>query len=87
MKTIFITLTTSKSYKMKSLKIFFALFLISIMAQNCVSVKEYEKNYLNDSEMQLSAKKSQKTENNFILYREAASGADGGKNGGGCGCN
>ena len=35
----------------------------------------------------LSTKKSQKTENNFLLYREAASGADGGKNGGGCGCN
>jgi hypothetical protein len=42
---------------------------------------------VNDSEMQLSTKKSAKTESNFILYREAASGADGGKNGGGCGCN
>ena len=54
---------------------------------NIVSVKEYEKNYVNDSEMQLSTKKTTKTENNFLLYREAASGADGGKNGGGCGCN
>lgn len=54
---------------------------------HCTSVKEYEKGYLNDSEMQLSTKKSAKTENNFLLYREATSGADGGKNGGGCGCN
>ena len=72
---------------MNSIKVFFTLFFVSIMVQNCVSVKEYEKNYVNDSEMQLSTKKSQKTENNFLLYREAASGADGGKNGGGCGCN
>lgn len=72
---------------MNSIKVFFALFFVSIMVQNCVSVKEYEKNYVNDSEMQLSTKKSVKTENNFLLYREAASGADGGKNGGGCGCN
>ena len=72
---------------MNSIKVFFALFFVSIMVQNCVSVKEYEKNYVNDSEMQLSTKKTTKTENNFLLYREAASGADGGKNGGGCGCN
>lgn len=68
-------------------KIFLALIILSFMVQNCVPVKEYEKNYINDSEMQLSIKKSQKTENNFLLYREATSGADGGKNGGGCGCN
>lgn len=68
-------------------KIFLALLVLSFMVQNCVPVKEYEKNYINDSEMQLSIKKSQKTENNFLLYREATSGADGGKNGGGCGCN
>lgn len=67
-------------------KILFLVILTTTM-QHCVSVKEYEKTYINDSEMQLSNKKSTKTENNFILYREAASGADGGKNGGGCGCN
>ena len=72
---------------MNSIKVFFALFFVSIMVQNCVSVKEYEKNYVNDSEMQLSTKKSAKTENNFLLYRETASGANGGKNGGGCSCN
>ena len=37
--------------------------------------------------MELSARKSQKFELNFQAYREGASGANGGKSGGGCGCN
>lgn len=53
----------------------------------CSSVKQYQKNRLNDSEMELSARKSQKFEQSFQLYREGASGANGGKSGGGCGCN
>ncbi|MGV3538203.1 MAG: DUF4266 domain-containing protein [Rufibacter sp.] len=54
---------------------------------SCQTVKEYNKMYLNDAEMGLSARKVQKTEQNFILYREGASGANGGRSGGGCGCN
>ena len=54
---------------------------------SCVSVKQYQKMYLNDSEMELSQRKSEKFEQTFILYREGASGANGGKSGGGCGCN
>jgi len=53
----------------------------------CVAVKPYQKNRLNDSEMELAARKSQKFEQSFQLYREGASGANGGKSGGGCGCN
>ena len=53
----------------------------------CKPVKEYQKTYINDAEMELSAKKSQKFETNFQVYREGASGAGGGKTGGGCGCN
>jgi len=37
--------------------------------------------------MELSARKSQQFEQNFQAYREGASGANGGKSGGGCGCN
>jgi hypothetical protein len=59
-----------------------ALFIIS-----CTTVKEYQKNKLNDAEMQLSSRKIEKTELNFQSYREGASGANGGKTGGGCGCN
>ena len=54
---------------------------------SCVTVKEYQKNKLNDAEMSLSSRKIEKTELNFQSYREGASGANGGKTGGGCGCN
>ena len=54
---------------------------------SCAPVKEYQKNKLNDAEMTLSSRKVQKTETSFQVYREGASGANGGKNGGGCGCN
>ena len=64
----------------------FLLFIITIFA-SCSSVKQYQKNRLNDSEMDLSARKPQKFEQSFQLYREGVSGANGGKSGGGCGCN
>ncbi len=54
---------------------------------SCVTVKEYQKSRINDAEMELSARKSEKFEQSFYLYREGASGANGGKSGGGCGCN
>ena len=54
---------------------------------SCKPVKEYQKNKLNDAEMSLSNRKLQKTELNFQSYREGASGANGSKAGGGCGCN
>ncbi len=54
---------------------------------SCTSVKEYQKNKLNDGEMVLGSRKIQKTESSFQTYREGASGANGGKTGGGCGCN
>ena len=53
----------------------------------CTTVKEYQKNKLNDAEMELGARKAEKTETSFQTYREGASGANGGKTGGGCGCN
>lgn len=54
---------------------------------SCTAVKEYQKNRLNDSEMVLGNRKIEKTELNFLSYREGASGANAGKTGGGCGCN
>lgn len=60
---------------------------ITYSLSSCSPVKGYQKNRLNDSEMELSARKSQKFEQSFQLYREGASGANGGKSGGGCGCN
>lgn len=58
-----------------------------LMLSSCVTVKEYEKVYVNDADMELSAYKINKFETSFQVYREAASGANGGKAGGGCGCN
>ncbi len=61
--------------------------LLGVLSTSCVVVKEYDKVYLNDEEMVLSAKGSERFETNFQIYREAAAGANGGKSGGGCGCN
>ncbi|ASU31990.1 DUF4266 domain-containing protein [Mucilaginibacter xinganensis] len=73
--------------KKKSLVLsFFSLGFVCLLA-SCSSVKQYQKNRLNDAEMELSARKAQKFEQSFQLYREGASGANGGKSGGGCGCN
>ncbi|MCR1024686.1 DUF4266 domain-containing protein [Cellulophaga baltica] len=63
------------------------LFLIATSFMSCVAVKEYDKVYLNDEEMVLSAKNMDQFETNFQIYREASAGANGGKSGGGCGCN
>ena len=63
------------------------ILAVPLLFTSCEAVKPYQKNYINDSEMQLSSRKVEKTESNFLLYREGASGANGGKNGGGCGCN
>ncbi len=54
---------------------------------SCMAVKEYEKVNLNDPDMVLSRRLSDRFETNFQVYREGASGANGGKSGGGCGCN
>ncbi|MDE5417652.1 DUF4266 domain-containing protein [Labilibaculum sp. DW002] len=62
--------------------------LFAIIAMNsCVSVAGYQKTYLNDEAMALQAKKLESYESNFQSYREGAAGANGGKSGGGCGCN
>jgi len=57
------------------------------MLASCAHVKAYQKSRLNDSEMSLSSRKVEKNDLNFQSYREGASGANGGKTGGGCGCN
>jgi hypothetical protein len=59
----------------------------SLLLASCTTVKEYQKNKLNDSEMILGNRKIEKSELSFHSYREGASGANGGKSGGGCGCN
>lgn len=61
------------------------IFLLFLSA--CATVKEYEKVYINDPDMKLSAYPNERFETAFQVYREGAAGANGGKTGGGCGCN
>ncbi len=61
--------------------------LVLIIFSSCTVVKPYEMVELNDPDMVLSDKQSDRYIGTFHSYREAASGANGGKTGGGCGCN
>ena len=64
-----------------------AIVIVMCSLTSCVAVKEYEKVNINDPDMVLAANKIDRFETNFQVYRESASGANGGKTGGGCGCN
>lgn len=64
-----------------------ASLMVLFTITSCTTVKEYQKNRLNDAEMVLGNRKVEKTELNSQSYREGASGANAGKSGGGCGCN
>ena len=67
-------------------KVLIIALLISAFS-SCTVVKEYEKVNINDPDMSLSQKKLDRFETSYQVYREAAAGANGGKSGGGCGCN
>jgi len=69
---------------MKSLLI---IVFVAFSLTSCVAVKEYEKVNLNDPDMALADRKANRYEKTAQAYREAAVGANGGKTGGGCGCN
>ena len=71
---------------MKKFKISAVIILI-ILFNACSVVKEYNKVAINDEDMELSAVTCERFETNFQINREAAAGANGGKIGGGCGCN
>jgi hypothetical protein len=63
------------------------LLVAGLALPSCVSVAAYQKAYLNDEDMKLATKKVEAPEVNFESYREGGAGANGGKVGGGCGCN
>ncbi|MCB9201704.1 MAG: DUF4266 domain-containing protein [Flavobacteriales bacterium] len=54
---------------------------------SCTTVKPYKMQKINDPDMSLSSKSSERFESIFQTYREGSAGANGGKTGGGCGCN
>ena len=63
------------------------LIITCLFFTQCMSVTAYQKMYLNDEDMELKAKNIKQYEQNFESYREGASEGNGGKVGGGCGCN
>lgn len=63
----------------------FSVFL-GLGLSSCTSVKEYQKQFVNDPEMRLTPLDSERVESNGHLYREGASGESNGITGGGCGC-
>ncbi len=63
------------------------IVLLGFALQSCATLKAYEKININDPDMELNAYLCERFETTFQVYREAASGANGGKSGGGCGCN
>jgi len=69
------------------MKIILSLFILSLILASCATVKPYQKVYLNQEDMKLTDNKLLFFETNFETYREGAAGANGGKVGGGCGCN
>ncbi|OAD91560.1 hypothetical protein A7A78_03480 [Aequorivita soesokkakensis] len=71
---------------MKKIIILSSIILLGFFS-SCTVVKEYEKVNINDPDMVLGDKAVDRFEINAQAYREAASGANGGKTGGGCGCN
>jgi len=67
-------------------KIIFVAIVASTFG-SCTVLKEYEKININDPDMVLQDKKADRNVSTMHSYREAAVGANGGKTGGGCGCN
>jgi hypothetical protein len=63
------------------------VFALLLFMNSCVVVKEYDKVFINDPDMVLADRKCDRYVTTFHSYREAAAGANGGKTGGGCGCN
>lgn len=70
-----------------NLRRWFSGIFVLLVVSSCTVVKEFEKININDPDMALSDRKSEHYITTFQSYREAASGANGGKTGGGCGCN
>lgn len=68
-------------------KLFVLIVTLGSFATSCAVVKPYERVSLNDPDMELSNTSASRYEGIFQTYREGASGGNGSKTGGGCGCN
>ena len=66
---------------------FLILLLFIYCFTSCVPVKEYQKSFLNDRDMDLGDSKLENYETSFESYREGSIGGGTKTGGGGCGCN
>jgi len=65
----------------------YLLLILMLAAGSCVHVKPYQKEALALEPMQLNDCPIHRFERNLEVYREGATGGNGGKSGGGCGCS
>jgi hypothetical protein len=72
---------------MKKHRFILLILTFTFLMISCAKVLPHQRAYLSQSDMELSSKTIEKPEMNFESYREGASGGNGGKVGGGCGCN
>ncbi len=73
-----------KIFKIESLALIVGLGLVTM---SCEVVKPYQSQFVNDYYMEQGSLSVSKSESEGFNYREGASGGEGGKVGGGCGCN
>jgi len=62
-------------------------FLFAILLCSCAEVKPYQRAKLNNRHMKMGGTSMDAYENKVENYREGATGVNGDKTGGGCGCN
>ena len=67
------------------LKVFLVL-VVTALSQACVSLKPYERVYVNDPEMQMGSDAGMNFDNYVFSIREGATPAGSGEASGGCGC-
>lgn len=65
----------------------FSILFIFICLQSCVTLKPYDRVFVNDPEMQMSEDAGKNFEDYVHSIREGATPAGSNKSSGGCGCN
>jgi len=65
----------------------FAFIIVLFSIASCANLPEYKKTFVNENEMEIGLSDIENLSNNSKAYREGTQGANGGKHGGGCGCN
>jgi len=63
------------------------VFIIILLLQSCISLKPYERIYVNDSEMKMGMELEDSFRNYVYTIREGAVTPSSTKSSGGCGCN